>query len=165
MGHSAACFASGHAHGAATSTGARSKRLQTLLVQTELARMRRWRFCKIPMPSLSRSYGGSNNMITASILISVFLICAIGSTLVCCAILLKGPVAMAPQKPCVGSFGNPHTVSSGFGEPEIPYGDWCKCAHCGLVDLNTSTFRFTAEFQGGYLRCEKCFMVINDPNL
>ncbi len=105
-------------------------------------------------------------MITASILVTLFAFCAVSATLICCAILLKGPVAMAPEpKPCLGSYDNPHLVSTGLGENEIPYGDWCKCIRCGLVTKSTIAFRYTAEFQGGALQCEKCFMTVNDPNL
>lgn len=41
-------------------------------------------------------------------------------------------------------------------ENGVPYGAYCKCDRCGLVERSTLVFDFYAKRAGDKLRCEDC---------
>ncbi len=57
----------------------------------------------------------------------------------------------------LGSKANPFTVApADWHENGVPYGAYCLCSRCGLVEHSTLTFDYYADEPGEPLVCEQC---------
>ena len=61
------------------------------------------------------------------------------------------------------SRNDPFTVApDDWHEKGLPYGAFCECSECGLVERSTMLFDFYADKPGDKLVCETC--QINTPH-
>lgn len=59
--------------------------------------------------------------------------------------------------PLKGTRENPHTISPpDWNEGGLPYGHFCKCSVCGLIERSTSIFDYYADEPNQPLKCETC---------
>lgn len=57
----------------------------------------------------------------------------------------------------LGHQGNPYNIAPmGWDDAGCPYGAFCKCHRCGLVERSTFTFDYYADKAGDPLVCGTC---------
>ena len=66
----------------------------------------------------------------------------------------------------LGTRENPYLVApNDFDKNGVPYGAFCKCGSCNLVERSTIAFDFYADKAGDKFRCETCLLGISHESV